>query len=88
MARMPKRPPVVEPGHVPLVVATDVVALDRGPDYVQIIFGFDQMFGQRSVQEQDISGRVVLTLRAWEALKALVSADAAEVAAKFAALIH
>jgi hypothetical protein len=85
---MPKKPPVVDPGHVPLVVATDVVAIDRGPDYVQITFGFDQMFGRKSVQEQELSGRVVLTMRAFAALKAALAADNAEIAAQVLELVH
>lgn len=88
MARMPRRPPVVDTGHVPLVVATDVVAVDRGPDYVQITFGFDQMFGKKDVQETELCGRLVLTMRAFAALKAAVIADNAEIATQVVVLVH
>jgi hypothetical protein len=36
---------IVDPGQTPMIVATGIAAIDRGPDYVQVTFAFDQMFG-------------------------------------------
>lgn len=73
MARASKRPPVVDPGQIPLLVATCVVAVDHGPDYVLVTLGVDQMWGQPDIQERTISGRLLLTLGAWEVLKEIAS---------------
>lgn len=68
MAQMPKRPPVVDPGHVPLVFATGIVALDVGTDYVQVTFGVPQIWNGGGVKALDAVLRVVLTPSAWALL--------------------
>ena len=66
MVKETKRPPIVQAGEVKTIVATGVIAIDRGNGYVQVTFCHDQMWGADVVQEREITGRVMMTLSGWE----------------------
>jgi hypothetical protein len=68
---------VVDPGGTPKIFATEIIAIDYGEGYAQVTCAQGQMFGQTTVQEREVTGRVIFTQQAWEALLAMALARAA-----------
>lgn len=58
--------PIVQTGEVPTIIATGVIAVDRGDGFFDVTFCHDHSWGGTEVQERQVTGLVHMTERCWE----------------------
>lgn len=57
--------PIVQTGEVKTIIATGVIAVDRGDGFVDVTFCHDHRWGGSEIQERQISGLLHMTRRCW-----------------------
>jgi hypothetical protein len=83
-----KNPPIVQAGEVRTIIATGIIAIDRGDGYVQVTFCHDQMWGSKDVIEREVAGRVVMTPHCWDEFKRAAEALGVHIELQVAPSVH